>query len=272
MRIVGQRADGYHLLDSVVAFADLGERLALEIADETELVVDGGRDASSPTGAAAVVAEADNLVLRADAAFRARYPGTPPVRYRLTKRIPVAAGLGGGSADAAAALRGLCRIAGIAHSGAIVELAAGLGADVPVCLVSRAARMTGIGESVAPLAGLPALFALIVHPGVALETKRVFAAFDESGPAAAAAGPPDTPFAEVVEGGNDLEAAARALVPVIGETVERIAATEGCLVARMTGSGAACFGLYETQDKADRARAAVAARRPDWWFRAAQLL
>jgi len=269
LSVTGRREDGYHEIESLVVFADLGERLSARAASRTRL------DVTGPMGGE--IGAGSNLVLAADAAFRRRRPGTPPLHYRLDKYIPVAAGLGGGSADAAACLRLLARFSG--DAGACDEagaLAPGIGADVPVCLAARPALVTGIGESVRPLAGMPALALVLVNPRIAVATAEVFQALGLQ-PGRRGAGEAAPRLADeraglvraILAGGNDLEAAASALVPEIAEAVGEIGRGPGCLAARMSGSGATCFGLFADREAAARAAGALAAARPGWWVRAA---
>ena len=260
LHVTGRREDGYHLLDSLVAFPALGDRLWAEPAAGLSLSVCGPFADQLPS-------DGDNLVLRAAALFGAG------AALRLEKNLPAAGGIGGGSADAAATLRLMARMQGAPLPEARRVLA--LGADVPVCLESRPARMAGIGEQVTPLAGLPALWCVLVNPGTACPTPRVFAALERRDgsplpelPArfADAAALLDYLFATR----NDLEAPARRLVPAIGDALEALAAS-GAAVARMSGSGATCFGLFETEGAALSAAESLRAAAPAWWVAAAPL-
>jgi 4-diphosphocytidyl-2-C-methyl-D-erythritol kinase len=257
LHVVGRRADGYHLLDSLAVFAQAGDRLTAEPADAVSLAVDG------PFGAG-LSDDADNLVLRAAKALGVGRGAA----LRLTKMLPVASGIGGGSADAAAALRLLPRLWGLAISpGRLAEIAATLGADVPVCVESRAARMGGVGEVLTAAPALPPFGLLLVNPGVAVATADVFRARrgGDSAPAVLPAAWADAAAmaADLAALRNDLEAPARALCPAIGDVLAAIGAAPGCLLARMSGSGATCFGLF-ARDAAARA-AAEAVARPGWW-------
>ncbi len=261
LHVVGRRADGYHLLDSLVVFAAIGDRLAVTEADTLSLTIAG-------PFAAGLTAETDNLVLRAARALAAEAGIAPRGHLTLDKHLPVASGIGGGSADAAATLRLLCRLWRLQpDSNALHRLALRLGADVPVCLAGRPARMTGVGERLTPVPALPRCGLLLVNPGAALATAEVFRARDAAfSPAATVrdAWPDAAAMAhDLAALGNDLEAPARRLRPVIDETLRAIAAQPDCLLARMSGSGATCFGLF-----ADPAQAAAAAQRlarPGWW-------
>lgn len=265
LHVTGRRDDGYHLLDSLVVFAGVGDGLDFSPAAETALTVDGPR-------AAGVPADATNLVLRAAAALEG-----PPVAIRLTKRLPAAAGIGGGSSDAAATLRGLLA-RGHRPRGDLPALALGLGADVPVCLAGRPARMSGTGERLAPLPPLPPLWLVLVNPGVPVSTRACFAAlagrFGAPMPRLPPAGWADAAALArwLAVQRNDLEPPARALAPPVGDALAALAATRGCLMARMSGSGATCFGLFADADAADAAAGVIAAVHPPWWTAAAPVL
>ena len=265
LHVTGRRADGYHLLDSLAVFAGAADLLEAEDAPALTLDLAG---AFAPE----LVAEADNLVLRAARALAAAAGVPARARLVLTKALPVASGLGGGSADAAAALRVLTRLWRIAPEGPagaadLAALAAGLGADVPVCLAGRPARMGGVGELLAPAPGLPRFGLALVNPGVPVATAEVFRRRTGtfSAPASLPAAWPDArAMADDLAGlRNDLEPPAHALCPPIGEVLAALAARPGCLLARMSGSGATCFGLFP--DSAAAADAAVALARPGWW-------
>lgn len=248
-----RRDDGYHDIESVFAFADDGDVLAAEVDKSLSLQMKG-------PFSAALSGEADNLVLRA---ARALGEGRG-ARITLDKRLPVASGIGGGSADAAAALRLLARLWGIVDWGLLHRIAAELGADVPACLESRTLRGEGRGDQLtildgAALSGVPVL---LINPGVATPTGPVFAGWD---------GVDRGPLGEAFEGRNDLEASAIALVPEIGGLIDALAAAPGVRLARMSGSGATCFALFDDDASRDAASAAIAARWPDYWRLAAHL-
>jgi 4-diphosphocytidyl-2-C-methyl-D-erythritol kinase len=232
LHVRAREADGYHRIETLFAFCEDGDVLTAEPADALSLAVTG-------PFAGALEGERDNLVLRAARAVGARAALT------LDKRLPVAAGLGGGSADAAAVLR---------MFGGSMAVAATLGADVPACLLSRTARGEGRGDRIEPvelgLAGMPVL---LVNPGTALPTAAVFAAWD---------GVDRGPLADWESGRNDLEAPARRLVPEIANV---LGALSGARIARMSGSGATCFGLFDGEAARDAAAARIAAARPRWW-------
>ena len=274
LEVVGRRADGYHLLDSLIAFTDYGDTLAARAADALSLTLDG------PFGRVLVGDPAENLVLKAARLLAAEAGVEPRARLTLTKRLPVASGIGGGSSDAAATLLALASLWRI-DPGAddLARLALALGADVPVCLAARTARLEGIGERIAPAPPVPAAPIVLVNPGVGLPTPKVFQArrgdFSRGAgtdgvlaysPADAAA------LAEALRPyANDLTRPAVELLPVIGQVLERLAAADGCLIARMSGSGATCFALFPTDAAASAAADAIAAAEPRWWAVATRL-
>ncbi|MFC3694974.1 4-(cytidine 5'-diphospho)-2-C-methyl-D-erythritol kinase [Chenggangzhangella methanolivorans] len=262
LHVLGRRADGFHELDSLVAFAGCAaDALAFRPSEGLALSVEG------PFACAAGAGD-DNLVLKAAREAAARIPGLRLGRFSLVKRIPVAAGLGGGSADAAAALRLLAQANGIAaEDPRLVEAAAATGSDVPACLVSRAARMTGRGEGVAPLAGFAPLAAVLANPLKPVSTPEIFRrlALKPGETRSETTAAPDAGLAALVAARNDLEAPARSLLADIGTGLEALAQTEGCRLARMSGSGATVFGLYDDQRSARRAARALRAALPGWW-------
>nr|WP_226898498.1 4-(cytidine 5'-diphospho)-2-C-methyl-D-erythritol kinase [Mangrovicoccus algicola] len=260
LHVTGRRGDGYHLLDSLVAFADIADRVTVEPAAEMSLDVTGPR-------AAGVPADARNLVWKA-----AALSGAPPVAITLEKHLPAAAGIGGGSSDAAATLRALERLglASLPDPADLLEL----GADLPVCLSPRAVRMEGIGETLSPVPPLPPLWCLLVNPGVALSTPAVFAALETRenpglrGHMPVGAGA----FCAWLAGQrNDLEPPALRLAPVIRDVLAALAAQPGCALARMSGSGATCFGLFPAEAPARAAAAALSRAEPGWWVAAGRL-
>jgi 4-diphosphocytidyl-2-C-methyl-D-erythritol kinase len=266
LHVTGRRADGYHELDSLTAFAAFGDRVTLHEHDRLELVLSG-------PFAGPLAAEPDNLVLRAARRLAACAGREPAVRITLEKRLPVAAGLGGGSADAAAALRGLNRLWRLGMTQAdLADLATSLGADVPVCLAGRAARMQGVGERVEPWDGLPPLAVLLVNPNLPLPTARVFGALEAiGGPPGRAWPPPSGPDAFVewlCAAANHLEPPAMRLLPQICDVLTGLAAQESCTLARMSGSGATCFGLFTSAAARNAAAAAIGQARPGWWLAA----
>jgi 4-diphosphocytidyl-2-C-methyl-D-erythritol kinase len=255
------------LLDSLVAFAEVGDRLALRPSADFALTVDG-------PFADALGDPAGNLVARAIQALAARLARPPNVAVTLVKNLPVASGIGGGSADAAAALRGALRLWRMPSPPWLADLALGLGADLPVCLAGRACRMQGVGEFLGVPVALAAVPILLVNPGVATPTGPVFKA--RVGPYSPPCDPPsalDGPAAvaaAVTALGNDLEAPAASLVPAVAATLARLRET-GALAAAMSGSGATCFAIHATDAAAAAAARALAAIEPGWWVAATRL-
>ena len=260
LRVTGRRADGYHLLDSLAVFADAKDIVTAGHAEDLTLDIRGGE-------AVALTGEPDNLVLRAARALAEATGRAPKAAITLTKLLPVASGIGGGSADAAAALRVLDALWETGLDEAALEaIAAQLGADVPVCVASRPARMMGVGEILSAAPELPACGLLLANPRIALPTPQVFRARrgEFSPPAemperladAAALADWLRPL------GNDLQDAALSLCAAIAEVLSAIAAQPGCLLARMSGSGATCFGLFATPAQAQAAAKALPAA---WW-------
>ncbi|CAD5298414.1 4-diphosphocytidyl-2-C-methyl-D-erythritol kinase [Bosea sp. 62] len=273
LSVLGRRADGYHELDSLVAFAGVGDELSLTPGEAGELQISGPFAAGLSTGP-------DNLVLKAERVLREEIAGLRSGRFHLVKRLPVASGIGGGSTDAAAALRLLARLNDLPLSHPALLAAAGrIGADVPVCLEARARVMRGVGERLGPVLRLPRLFALLVNPGVAVETAPVFRALGlQSGqghpggvePFQANASAPATSAALITAlaaTGNDLEAPARVVAPAIGEVLSALSASPGCRLARMSGSGATCFAVFDDCRASAAAAKRLAHGRPDWWLK-----
>jgi 4-diphosphocytidyl-2-C-methyl-D-erythritol kinase len=262
LRIVGHRADGYHELESLVAFADIGDRLVLSPGSEMSLDVNG------PFAAASGPLEA-NLVLKAVSKLRAAVPDIKAGLFALEKRLPVAAGIGGGSADAAAALRLIAKANGLRlDDPRLASAALAVGADVPVCLDPRARIMRGIGEILSTPLDLPRVPALLVNARVPSATKDVFAAFDASHSISPTLDdPPRTDLIGYLQRhGNDLTAAAIACVPIIGDVLDTLAALPGTQLARMSGSGSTCFALFETAETAEAGARLLGEARPEWWI------
>ena len=272
LHILGRREDGYHELDSLCAFAGAADHLCFQPGPPLTLAVTG------PTAVSAGP-EADNLVQRAAKALAALAPGLRLGAFHLHKTLPVAAGLGGGSSDAAAAIRALALANGIGlDDPRLMAAARASGSDVPVCLDPKARLMQGAGERVGPGLGMRPLPAVLVNPRVAVPTPQVFAALGLARGAGANTGPPldlnllkSDPFRALAQARNDMQPAAQRLAPAIGETLDLISATPGVRLARMSGSGATCFGLYEDRHAAARAARALRAARPAWWVRATLL-
>jgi 4-diphosphocytidyl-2-C-methyl-D-erythritol kinase len=271
LRVIGRRADGYHTLESLVTFAALGDRLALTPGDAVVLTMSGA-------GAGLTGADADNLVLKAAGALAAQIAGLKAGAFHLEKNIPVAAGLGGGSADAAAALRLLARANDLAPDDPrLVEAARATGADVPVCLDPRPRVMRGIGDILSASVPLPRLHALLVNPGIGLPTKLVFSGWSATANQIQAKHPADVPkmpnkmpnefdLLDWLAGEtNDLEAPAIALAPVIAKVLAALRELAGCRLARMSGSGASCFALFLSAAETSAAAKTLRAEFPDWW-------
>ncbi len=264
LHVTGRAGNGYHMLDSLVCFADVGDVVSVAPAADLELNLCGPMAGLLPSGA-------DNLVLKA-ARLLAPAPGEG-ARITLDKRLPVAAGIGGGSADAAACLS---LLAGLWHrplpSPATLMR---LGADLPVCIEGRAVRMEGMGETLTALPDMPDFFAVLVNPGAGLSTAQVFRALIAHA---------NTPLAPLPQGSdparwteflsrsrNDLEAPAIRLMPEIADVLRALRAGKGCVLARMSGSGATCFGLYDSAEDANGAAHTLGQQHPRWWVRATRL-
>jgi 4-diphosphocytidyl-2-C-methyl-D-erythritol kinase len=278
LRVIGRRVDGYHDLESVVAFADCADRLMLEPGGELSLTTTGPL-------AEACGETSDNLVLKAARLLSESVPDLKAGAFTLDKVLPVAAGIGGGSADAAAALRLLARLNGIAPDDArLLEVALATGADVPVCLRSQACDMTGVGEGLLPL-NVPKLPSVLVNPRVPVATKDVFSALGlrngellvgasdvfES-PAWPDGGASIGDWIEALEiVPNDLEAPARRIQPAIGEVLLALGSADGVLLSRMSGSGATCFAIFADAAKAQAASEQLRRDHPLWWVHAGVL-
>lgn len=275
LSVTGRRADGYHLLDSLVVFTEFGDQLHAEAAEVDSFEIDG------PFAAAlAGSPDAENLCLMARDGLRALTQASghdaPGVALRLTKAMPVASGIGGGSADAAATLHLLADVWDfIADPDELAQLALTLGADVPMCLAGRPARASGIGETLDFIDGLPALALVLVNPGVAVATPSVFRALKSRDNPALPAIPQFTTTREMADWlgttRNDLEPPARQVAPEIGACLG-VLRDSGAVVARMSGSGATCFGLYGTDVDADAAAAMISRQHPGWFVTATRSL
>ena len=261
LHVTGQRADGYHLLDSLVVFADVGDRITCDAAATLGLKITGPYAASLPK-------TDDNLVLRA-ARLMASERG---VAITLEKHLPVASGIGGGSADAAATLRALSRLWEIS----IPASAINLGADVPVCISQSPKRMQGVGDVLSAVPVLPECHLVLINPGLEISTPDVFKALTRKDNPPMPQIPLFTAVPDftawLAQRRNDLQAPAMALVPEIATVVQALSAQQGCHLARMSGSGATCFGLFATQSDAAVAAQTLAADHPNWWVRAAPVL
>jgi len=273
LHVTGRRPDGYHSLEMLVAFAEVGDELEATSAKKDSLSITGPFAAGLGNGET-------NLVLRALSAFRQRWPGALPdgLALRLAKNLPIAAGLGGGSADAAAALRLFAAMAdtdiGFAD---LLDLSRGLGADVPMCLYSRPAEVRGIGEIVLPLKHFPACHIVLVNPLVPVVTADVFRRLERrDNPGLPDVGDPLMRPAQLGlwldETRNDLEPPAIAMVPTIGDLIDRLDGASGCILSRMSGSGATVFGLFGSSAQAHQAAHDLRETWPGYWVAAAPLI
>jgi 4-diphosphocytidyl-2-C-methyl-D-erythritol kinase len=272
LHVKGKRSDGYHELESLVAFADVCDELAF---------TPGPEDGLSLEGPFAGLVDGENLVLKAKRAV-ASWLGVPISGYfRLAKNIPVAAGLGGGSSDAAAAIRALFRnYDSVSNAKTFIKQSAAIGADVPVCLQNSAGWMCGLGERVTPVSGLAALPALLVNPRIKLSTASVFKTLNAKPLQAQVTGPPPSfpgwkspleAAAWLKEGRNDLEAPAIALEPAVERVLDTLQRLDGCLFSRLSGSGPTCFGIFLSQDSVARAAREIKRSHPGWWVQATTL-
>jgi 4-diphosphocytidyl-2-C-methyl-D-erythritol kinase len=262
LHVTGRRADGYHLLDSLVVFAGVGDWLEIEASTTFSLSVTGPRAEGVPT-------DRGNLVWRAAEAFG----GARGANVILEKHLPHAGGIGGGSSDAGAALRGLSALWGEALPDPRDVLA--IGADMPVCVAATPARMRGIGDILHPVPPMPSFWIVLVNPGVEVPTGPVFKALstvDNSPLPDPGWFDMDSLLTWLSNTRNDLEPAAQSLVPVVGDVLTALEATEGCRLSRMSGSGATCFGLFTEAEAAGAAAKWLAMQRPDWWVAQAPVL
>ena len=276
LHVLGRREDGYHLLESLVAFTGIGDAVTVEKAPVFTLTATGPFASELPD-------PDDNIVIAAAHALAHGFGDIPPgAAIRLEKNLPIAAGIGGGSANAAACLRALLKLnnATMSETG-LHQIAVGLGADVPVCLSSRASKMSGIGQIVEPAPDLPEVHAVLVNPGVPVPTGPIFQALDLVPGTMRENTAPALPEARFRSAGeladylrecrNDLEAPASAMVREIADVQEALFEQEGCLLARMSGSGATCFGLFARESEAADAAAGLAQAHSGWWVAAGPL-
>ena len=260
LHVTGQRADGYHLLDSLVVFADVGDVVTAVEGKGLTLNVTGPEAGGVPAGE-------NNSILQA-----ARFLGVQDVAFTLEKHLPTAAGIGGGTADAAAALQAVAQLRGVDMPRDVLPL----GADVPVCLRGKTTRMSGIGEGLADVDGLPDIWAVLANPRVGVSTPEVFKRLQYKNNAPM---PDQIPAFETVrdlagwlaDQRNDLEAAAIEVQPKVAEILEALRRVKGQLLTRMSGSGATCFALFGDEQSADSAALEISAQHPDWWVRNTRL-
>ena len=254
LHVTGQRDDGYHRLDSLVMFADVGDTLTVEAANTTVLSVTGPQVAGVPKDETNSVIQAASLMNRS-------------VSVTLDKHLPTAAGIGGGTADAAACLRAISEL----FATPLPESVMSLGADVPVCMAGRAARMQSIGDHIALLTDLPPLFAVLANPGIAVSTTRVFGELETKEnppmPQKIPAFPSSRQFVNwLAQQRNDLQEPAILVQPVIGDVLNQLSGIPGCLLARMSGSGATCFGLFDNYGEAETGATDLRRAFPEWWI------
>lgn len=258
LHVLTRREDGYHELDSIVAFAGVADQLTFAEAEDWQLDITGPFAAGLSGGE-------DNLVLKAGRAFAETYPGqTGKFHITLEKNLPVASGIGGGSADAAATLRALARLSGLTERDELAKVAVKIGADVPVCLLGKTCRMQGMGERLDVLDDVPAMPAVLINPGVALTTAKVFAGL--------ALAPGHKAFSglafdvDLSSHRNDLTVPALVLAPEIGKVLAALRAAPGVRFARMSGSGATCFGIFESDQAAQLAAQEISLTHTEWWI------
>jgi 4-diphosphocytidyl-2-C-methyl-D-erythritol kinase len=274
LHVLGRRIDGWHELESLVVFSRSGDLLTLTPGPDLTLEVSG-------PGAEAAGTSSDNLVCKAARNLAVRVEGLTLGAFRLEKYLPVAAGIGGGSSDAAAALRLLARANHLAlDDPRLMDAARATGADVPVCLAAKGRMMAGFGEKLGPVLSLPPLMSLIVNPRVPVETKQVFARMNVAlgaetyfgkHPEIAEGLPPDALYDLLRKGRNDMEDAACTIAPIIGDVLAVLSAAPGCKLARMSGSGATCFALFADCKAAARAKKTILKAHPNWWVKVSLL-
>lgn len=271
LHVVGQRTDGFHLLDTLVSFASVGDQLRLATDQGRQMTISGPEGGGLPN-------DGMNIVLRVASEFWK----TGPLRSHLIKNLPVSSGIGGGSADAAACFRGMLWLLDQTDAGAHLMTAEAMaallkiGADVPMCLLSEPARVRGIGERIEPLPTLPVLPVLLVNPRVAVSTPQVFKALKSKENSEMMAMPAAFANAAVLVDWlsaqrNDLQAPAIAIAPVIGTALSALETLEGCALARMSGSGATCFGIFATLSEAEAGAKTLRQQHPEWWIAPAML-
>ena len=263
LHVTGQRADGYHLLDSLVVFADVGDTIVVSHAGMDALMIDGQFGAG-------LQANSSNLVAKARDDLRSTH-NFPPVSIHLTKNLPVSSGIGGGSSDAAATMRAIAKLFGLPDQ-ALADIALSLGADVPMCLAAKPLIAKGIGDELTAVPDLPELFLVLANPNVAVATPDVFKKLSNRNNPALPALPPHMDLLDFAEWlsrtRNDLQLPALQLCPQIGDALLALAETAP-LLTRMSGSGATCYGLYPNVDLAKVAASAISARHPNWWVKPA---
>jgi len=270
LHVTGKREDGYHLLDSLVVFAGTGDTLRFAPSETLSLEIEG-------PGAEHLSAGEDNIVLKAARALADALGRPAQAAITLEKHLPVASGIGGGSADAAATLRGLMALWDVSlDDDTLARIGLGLGADLPVCLAGRPTQMSGIGEKLEPAMQLPPAWLVLVNPRLALSTPSVFRArtgdFTPAAPLTEVLADANELANALADRRNDLAQPAMMLEPAVKTMLDAIGETQACLLARMSGSGATCFGLYADEESADNAADALAEAHPDWWVSPSPIL
>ncbi|MDG4717564.1 MULTISPECIES: 4-(cytidine 5'-diphospho)-2-C-methyl-D-erythritol kinase [Thalassospira] len=277
LHVTGKRDDGYHLLESLVCFTATGDVLSGECRDDgaINLTITG------PMSASLVLDDTrDNLVVRAARLLQDESGTALGADLVLDKRLPVASGIGGGSADAAAAIRLLCDMWQLdLDQKALARISLTLGADVPVCLHGKTCLMSGIGEELTDLPDLPEIPMVLINPGKAVSTPEIFKTREDEGFSISGLWDIEREFSSgasladaLSDCGNDLTLAATSILPEICDVLNALAREEGCLLARMSGSGATCFGIYDTKEQAEKAANAIASQHVDWWISPTQTL
>lgn len=273
LHITGRQDNGYHRLDSLAVFADIGDKITLEAAEDFSFQITGPYAAAFTAQDRDATRNSGNLAVRAAWALADQLGKDLPFRMTLTKNLPLAAGIGGGSSDAAAVLWALMNLWHVSMTASLFlpGLMRGIGADVPACLRCLPVRMTGIGDILDSVPGLPEIPVVLLNPGKHCPTPDVFRRFSGpmhmTSPMPADLTAPESLIDYLKKQGNDLTPAACGIVPEIGEAVSLLSAQQGCDLARMSGSGATIFGLFESMDDAENAVAAIANAKPGWWVR-----
>ncbi len=265
LEVLGKRRDGYHELNSLVAFANCGDSLSLKTQNMQDLII---------SGPFASGLEGENLILKAANFITSTYPDVQSGVFSLDKRLPIASGIGGGSADAAAAIRLLSsQISGVSEELDLTAIARELGADIPVCIAQKPVMMTGIGDTLTPIGELAPLHAVLVNPGVPVSTGEIFRRLNASEVSVSDCSSIQIPsladFDDVLDymahHDNDLQAVAEGIEPAVVEVINNIQDQDGCRIARMSGSGATCFGIFENDAQTQRAVSEISRFHEGWW-------
>ena len=271
LHITGRTDNGYHTLDSLVNFADIGDEIHISAADDFFFEVNGPYAGDFPDDALKADNESTNLVVMAASAMAQRTQRLPHFKITLTKNLPIASGIGGGSSNAAAVIWGLQQWWGLPQDlDFLPDLFLQLGADVPVCYFAQPARMQGIGEVVTPVEAMPEMDVVLVNPNVPCTTHDVFTLYQPDFKVPAPLPQGDVSIEEWIDflalQENDLQSAAHRLVPVIGNVLSSLRSSQGCLLHRLSGSGATCFGIFDSSQSARVAAKALSNSHPDWWI------